>query len=92
MQRKKYIHLVPFDELPKDERDKDAIFLTFVWNAKHILNIIEKQRCEWLNPTWVCNVCGHVEYEEREVLCWDCGEGEMIYQPRCSKKIEVKNA
>jgi rubrerythrin len=60
--------------------------------ADSILALINEERCEWLNPTWVCNVCGHVEYEEREVLCWDCGEGEMIYQPRCSKKIEVKNA
>jgi rubrerythrin len=59
--------------------------------ADSILALINEE-CEWLNPTWVCNVCGHVEYEEREVLCWDCGEGEMIYQPRCSKKIEVKNA
>jgi rubrerythrin len=54
--------------------------------ADSILALINEERCEWLNPTWVCNVCGHVEYEEREVLCWDCGEGEMIYQPRCSKK------
>ena len=60
--------------------------------TNRILALINEERCEWLNPTWVCNVCGHVEYEEREVFCWDCGEGEMVYQPRCSKKIEVKNA
>jgi hypothetical protein len=28
--------LVPFDELPPAERDKDAIFLAFVWLAKEI--------------------------------------------------------
>jgi hypothetical protein len=28
--------LVPFDQLPKDERDKDAIFLAFVWLAKQL--------------------------------------------------------
>lgn len=29
--------LVPFDQLPKDERDKDAIFLALVWLAKELV-------------------------------------------------------
>ena len=28
---------------------------------------------------WQCNHCGHVEHNEKEVLCWKCGKGEMIY-------------
>jgi len=28
--------LVSYDELPKDERDKDAIFLAFIWLAKEL--------------------------------------------------------
>ena len=58
--------------------------------ADSILALINEERCEWLNPTWVCNVCGHVEYEEREVLCWDCGEGEMVYQPCCGRRMDVE--
>jgi len=29
--------LVPFEKLPKDERDKDAIFLIVVWSARKLL-------------------------------------------------------
>ena len=29
---------------------------------------------------WRCTNCGHTEYKEREVLCWKCGLGEMIYK------------
>jgi len=29
--------MLPFAELPKDERDKDAIFLAFVWLARQVL-------------------------------------------------------
>jgi len=29
---------------------------------------------------WVCINCGHIEYHEREVMCWKCGIGEMIYK------------
>jgi hypothetical protein len=29
--------LVPYDELPKDERDKDAVFLALVWLARQLV-------------------------------------------------------
>lgn len=29
---------------------------------------------------WVCMHCGNIEYYEREVMCWKCGIGEMIYK------------
>ena len=29
---------------------------------------------------WVCTQCGNIEYREREVICWTCGIGEMIYK------------
>ena len=29
---------------------------------------------------WICNNCSNIEYSEREVICWKCGEGEMIYK------------
>ncbi len=29
---------------------------------------------------WVCSSCGNIEYFEREVMCWNCGKGKMIYQ------------
>jgi hypothetical protein len=31
--------LVPFDELPRDEKDKDAIFLAFIWLAREITKL-----------------------------------------------------
>ena len=31
-----YPDILPFDELPKDEKDKDAIFLAIVWAVKAI--------------------------------------------------------
>jgi len=33
-------------------------------------------------PFWACNMCGHIEFKEREVGCWHCPTGEMIYQPK----------
>lgn len=29
---------------------------------------------------WRCTNCTHTEYKEREVLCWKCGIGEMLYK------------
>ena len=29
---------------------------------------------------WECDNCGHMEFHEGEVMCWQCGEGEMIFQ------------
>ena len=29
---------------------------------------------------WICTHCGNIEYREREVRCWKCGIGEMIYK------------
>ena len=34
--KKTHPDLVPFSELPQDERDKDAIFLTLVWLVKRL--------------------------------------------------------
>jgi len=28
---------------------------------------------------WVCNHCGNLEMDEREVVCWMCGKGEMCF-------------
>ncbi len=36
VEKKTHPDLLPFDELPQDERDKDAIFLAFVWLAKRL--------------------------------------------------------
>lgn len=31
-------------------------------------------------PTWKCTICGCIKHKEEEVICWNCGKGEMIYQ------------
>ena len=35
---------------------------------------------------WVCDKCGNTEFVEREVSCWGCGSGEMIYKKAESLK------
>jgi len=37
-EKKTHPDLLPFDQLPRDERDKDAIFLSLVWLVKSLLN------------------------------------------------------
>lgn len=37
---------------------------------------------------WVCSNCGNVENKEREILCWKCGKGEMIYHPYYTKNTD----
>ena len=29
---------------------------------------------------WSCTHCKRIVYLEREVMCWKCGMGEMIYK------------
>jgi hypothetical protein len=31
---------------------------------------------------WRCGHCGNLEDSEREVICWECGKGEMNYLSR----------
>lgn len=31
---------------------------------------------------WECLNCGNIEHIEREVRCWKCGIGEMVYLGR----------
>jgi hypothetical protein len=32
-----------------------------------------------LNGIWLCDACGNIETQEREVHCWKCGLGCMNY-------------
>ena len=34
---------------------------------------------EWINDYHECTHCGHRVKQEQEVMCWECGLGEMIY-------------
>ena len=36
-EKKTHPDMVPYDELPQDEKEKDAIFLAFVWLAKELV-------------------------------------------------------
>jgi len=38
--------LVPYDELPKDEKDKDAIFLALIWLAQQLIDICETDKAK----------------------------------------------
>ena len=42
LSKKTHPDLVPFEKLPKDERDKDAVFLMAVWLVKEIIKIMTK--------------------------------------------------
>lgn len=35
-----------------------------------------------LNGIWRCTHCGNLEKVEREVMCWECGKGEMRHFSR----------
>jgi len=35
-----------------------------------------------------CNKCGHQDPVEREVYCWECGVGEMIWQQEAQPTVE----
>lgn len=39
VENKTHPDLIPFDELPKEERDKDAIFLCLVWFARELKDL-----------------------------------------------------
>lgn len=28
---------------------------------------------------WKCESCNDIKFQEEEVICWKCGEGEMVY-------------
>ena len=34
---------------------------------------------EFINDYYECSSCGHREKKEKEVICWKCGIGEMVY-------------
>ncbi len=34
---------------------------------------------EWINDYYECTNCGYKEKKEREITCWKCGIGEMVY-------------
>lgn len=33
-----------------------------------------------LKGAYYCTNCDNVEAKEREVICWKCGKGEMVYR------------
>lgn len=33
-----------------------------------------------IKGVYVCTNCMNVEHKEREVYCWHCGKGEMVYR------------
>jgi hypothetical protein len=35
---------------------------------------------EWINDYYECTHCDNKEKNEREVICWKCGLGEMVYR------------
>jgi hypothetical protein len=44
------------------------------------MNKKEFDKAIGIKHEWICNQCSHVENKEREVICWKCGKGEMIYK------------
>jgi len=35
-----------------------------------------------LKGIWRCTSCDNIEAREREVRCWECGKGDMVYVAR----------
>ena len=32
-----------------------------------------------MKEIWMCTNCDNIEFHEREIICWKCGKGEMIF-------------
>lgn len=41
---------------------------------------------------YVCTHCDNAEVREREVRCWSCGDGEMVWVSRERLNIALKKA
>jgi hypothetical protein len=48
----------------------------FLINGKYY----DKKMYEWINDYYECTHCDNKEKKEREVMCWKCGLGEMVYR------------
>ena len=35
---------------------------------------------------WICSNCNNLEYYERELFCWKCSVGEMLYKGEFRKR------
>ena len=65
----------------------DRIQSLFFAKKEHIYYTIEsidagvkeKAFCEGLHGYYECNNCGYTELSEREVRCWECHKGEMLW-------------
>lgn len=64
-----------------------AAYAAGVINSKQMHDILGRwNRAVWPEwtkpkPKWVCSNCGNIEDKEREIMCWQCGKGEMLYTP-----------
>ena len=64
-----------------------AAYSAGIINSKQMHDILGRwnRACwpEWTKPKpkWVCSNCGNTEDKEREIMCWKCGKGEMLYTP-----------
>lgn len=47
--------------------------------ADNTVKDLVRERARWEN-IWVCSNCGYTDKIEKEVKCWKCGKGEMLYQ------------
>jgi len=48
----------------------------FLINGKYY----DRKLYEWINDYFECTHCDNKEKNEREVMCWKCGLGEMVYR------------
>jgi hypothetical protein len=48
----------------------------FLINGKYY----DRKLYEWINGYYECTHCDNKEKKEREVMCWKCGLGEMVYR------------
>lgn len=68
-------------ETPKNPRiiPKHECIKTYVGGETQHCQTCDGPRPSEAKGRWVCNACGNTEDKEREVSCWKCGKGEMIY-------------
>jgi len=53
---------------------------------------LTKAEQKHISGYWACSKCDNIEFVEREVKCWKCGKGEMLYQDKNILKDFIRQA
>lgn len=73
------------------QKDGKLAACSFLGCKEPLRDYNAEQRASEAKGRWVCNACGNTEDKEREVSCWKCGKGEMIYTRPTSAEFDPEH-